>query len=699
MWVTEYGKKPSILIIDDELSSVMIAEKAVSELGTVYTTTEPQNAFELARQLQPDVILLDIEMGAYNGLQLCQDLKLDPVTAGSAVIFITSHRDPNIEYFSLRFGGVDFINKPIDMKICQLRVRNQLAILLYQRRLEKTTEALHQEKEALHVTLNSIGDAVIASDANGIVTFMNPIAERMTGWAQRDAIGQHIEQVMELRDATTQKPSLNPLMLALKEQRIVGMALNCQLHSLDGQIYRVEDSAAPIRNTNQEVIGAIIVFHDISEAVAMSVKMTHLANNDQLTGLPNRVLLHDRLEFAIKRSLNADKYTALLLIDIDHFKYLNDTLGHYLGDILIKQVAKRLESHIDPSATLARVGGDEFVLVLGDVNSVSFVAGVASNLVASFNEPFLLEQHEYQISVSIGVSMNPLDAYEEEAMMRHADVAMYRAKKQGRNRVCFFSEELEHDLIKRHKVEKILRDSLEQNSLEVHYQPQVDLNTGKIIGLEALVRLKAEEQGWISPLDFIPLAEDLVLINQLGGQVLRKACKFAKRLVEMNAPIKMSVNISAVQFASPNFVSDIADCLEECSLPSRYLELEVTESALMHDFEETQVILTELSQMGISIAIDDFGTGYSSLSYLKAFPVDVLKIDQSFVKDMMQDSQSLDIVKTIIFLANSLSLTLVGEGVETSDQADTLQQLGCLIVQGYLIAKPEPEQTILTRLC
>ncbi|KAF7783700.1 hypothetical protein PRUB_a3536 [Pseudoalteromonas rubra] len=682
-----------ILIVDDDPSSILIIKKAVSDLGEVFSTSEASYALMLIKEIQPHVILLDIDMGEYNGVDICRTLKSDPQTAHYTIVFITASRDPNTEFKSLTEGGADYISKPIDLKTCRMRVYNQLAIVAYQDALESTTESLLREKELFQVTLNSIGDAVIATDKAGYVSYMNPVAERLTGIAASYALGSPIEAVMDLRDATTQSESINPARRALTEKRNVAMALNCQLHSKDGQIYRVEDTASPIRGEDGTVLGSVMVFHDVSESVAMAVQMNFLTNNDQLTGLPNRVLLHDRLQHAIASARISNMHIAVLLIDIDHFKYINDALGHHLGDELIKKVAKRLESVIDPNASLARVGGDEFVLLLEEVRSASYVSVVANNLIASFKEPFLLEQKEYQISVSIGVSMSLLDAHEEAVLMRHADVAMYRAKNQGRNTVCFFSQELEAELMKRHELELLLRETLDADALTVFFQPQIAIDSGCVCGFEALARLKEKSGTLVAPQEFISLAEELGLIDELGEQVLQKSCAFGRRLLDQGVTLKVSVNVSSQQLKHALFVDQVARCLEKHKLPSRQLELEVTESALVESFEQVQCKLAELADMGVTIAIDDFGTGYSSLSYLKVFPLDVLKIDKSFIQDIAAGEHHFGIVQTIVLLARSLGLKLVAEGVETDSQVSELKSLKCDVAQGYFYARPMDSQS------
>lgn len=683
--------KPCILIVDDEPSSLLILEDSLSDLAEVITSDTGLGAIKKAEQNQPDIILLDIQLPDISGLDVCRFIKDNPKTNSATVIFITSHNGSEFEHQSLQLGGIDYIQKPVDLKICRLRVANHLQLKKQEIQLRHSQKMLAIESERLRVTLNSIGDAVIATDIEEKITFMNPIAEIMTGWMMHKAVGKPITEIMDLRDATSKSKSLNPISIALKEKRIVAMALNCQLTSIDGRVHRVEDSASPIRDEDGNIIGAIIVFHDVSESIAMAVKMSHLANHDQLTDLPNRILLHDRVAHACKVSSQNRSLVALMLIDIDHFKYLNDTEGHLSGDLMIKLVAKRLESIVDVNNTLARVGGDEFVLLLPDIKSTSHVDAIASDIVQAMHQPFRIEGQEFNLTISVGISINPTDSVTAELMMSHADAAMYKAKEHGRDRFCYFSEDLEYYFHQRQTIDKLLRTSIEANRLEVHYQPKLELATGNIVGAEALVRLRDDEGNLISPVDFIPLAEETNLIIKLGHYVLKQSCLAAKKWLDKGFPIKVAVNVASKQFSQPNFINTVSLVLEETALPSQYLELEVTESALMHDFDETKATLEGLSQLGLSIAIDDFGTGYSSLSYLKRFPVDVLKIDQSFVKDMVVDEQSLDIVKAIIHLAHSLKLEIVGEGIEEQEQLTMLIELGCEQGQGYLFDKPLPE--------
>ena len=548
--------------------------------------------------------------------------------------------------------------------------------------------ALSEEKERLNIMLQSIGDAVIATDINANITFMNPIAEKMTGWLQRKAKGRHIEDVMDLRDAATHKKSLNPVAIAMREQRVVAMSLNCQLVSLSGETFRVEDSAAPIRNFNGDVTGGIIVFHDVSEAVAMSVKMSHLANYDQLTNLPNRILLHDRTEQALIRAKVTRRKVGLIFIDIDLFKFINDTLGHQNGDSIISLVAKRLESVIDESMTLSRVGGDEFAILMPDAFNSGEISALAKKAISAMTTPFFISEQEVVLSISIGISVSPSDASNVDQMMVHADTAMYRAKEQGRSRFCFFSEELEEKLNERRATEKLLRQAIETQTVVLHYQPKHTLETKQIIGAEALVRLKNKDGKLVFPDNFIPLAEETGLIIKLGELIIKQAFSDIERWYKMGYRFCTAINLSANQLVEPDFVRRVEAMLKQHAFPASMIEFEITESSLMQDFNVTKTVLTELTKLGIILSVDDFGTGYSNLSYLKFFPISLLKIDRTFVRDMLVDGQDLDIVNAIVQLGKSLKLELIAEGIEDITQLQTLIDLGCCTGQGYFFSKP-----------
>ncbi len=549
-------------------------------------------------------------------------------------------------------------------------------------------QALFEEKERIRVMLSSIGDSVVATDAQGLVTFLNPIAEHQTGWTNKFALGQPIETIMRLRDASTGADVQNPIRLALKECRTVGMALNTVLVGQDNREYVVEDSASPIRDAEGRLVGAIIVFHDVSEARAMAIKMSHLANHDALTDLPNRILLHDRIDQALQHARRSGNYVALMMVDLDKFKMVNDSAGFRVGDELLQQLAVRLKNSMRVSDTISRQGGDEFIILLPDLETVEHLGGFAQKMLALVNQPFMVAGHRHDLSASIGISIFPADADDQEALMRHADSAIFRAKKLGRGRYQFYSSEFEARLLARHQLEKEMREALERGGFEVFYQPKVRLPENKIVGVEALVRMRRMGGELVPPSDFIPLSEETGLIIPMGQFVLKQACIDACSWHAKGFDGKVCVNISAVQFSDEHFPAMVNRALAETGIRPELLELEITEGVLMHDFTEVRQTLLTLAGMGIKLAIDDFGTGYSSLAYLKRFPVDVLKIDQSFVRDMLVDKSDAAIIAAIINLGRSLGIGLVAEGVETAEQADALLQMGCHVMQGYHYSRP-----------
>ena len=681
--------EPVILIVDDQAINITILTDMLQDLGQIYFATSGKEALAKATELMPDVILLDIEMPGMSGFDVCRQLKEQPQTQAISVIFVTAHSDAEFEFHSLSYGAADFIARPFNRAICRQRVQNHLQLQLQAKALQHSKDALYAESQRLLVTLMSIGDAVIATDASGLVSFMNPIAEHMTGWRQVDAMGRPVDEVMCLRDADTKHSTLNPIRIALSEKRRVAMALNCELvNRSTGNVVGVEDSASPIFDHTGQMVGAIVVFHDVSEARAMALKMTYLANHDQLTGLPNRVLLHDRLARACQIAQVTRNKVGLMLIDIDRFKFVNDSIGHQSGDVLLQKIAKRIGAVLDSEHTLARFGGDEFVLVIPEVSHLEQLSNLARQITRMMEKPLQLNDASYSLSLSIGISVFPDDAAGDDELMRNADVALFKAKQEGRNRIHFFSDELGELLQQQHLQEQALRDSIKKQRTEVLFQPIVELSTGMVFAAEALVRLRQDDGSLLSPVHFIPLAEETGLIVPLGKQILLKACEQAAIWQELGMKIPVSVNVAAAQFVDSGFINMIEFALLEYGLEPAMLKLEVTETALIRDPELTSSLLKQCQQLGVRIAIDDFGTGYSSLSYLKRFKVDMLKIDMTFVRDMLKDRNDYEIVRVITALGQSMGITLIAEGIETQAHKDSLIALGCQYGQGYLFAKP-----------
>jgi len=424
--------------------------------------------------------------------------------------------------------------------------------------------------------------------------------------------------------------------------------------------------------------------------LALRHEAKKLANHDGLTGLPNRTLLQDRTEQALQKARRSEVRVAMLLLDLDNFKGINDSQGHSIGDELLKEVAARLSQASRALDTVSRQGGDEFIVLLPEVSGFDVVGDFAERLLASISLPFMIGGNRYDLTASIGISLFPDDSEDAESLYRHADSAMYQAKLDGRNRCRFFSLDIERSTRGRHLLEQHMRGALEDGVFEVFYQAKVVATENLVVGMEALVRWRNNDGSLTSPAEFIPLAEETGLIIPIGRYVLQQACEDAQMLIAQGMRLVVSVNISAVQFREESFLPMVRDALRTSKLAPAFLELEITEGVLARDVANTQYVLSALRSMGVRIALDDFGTGYSSLTYLKRFPVDVLKIDQSFVRDMLVDKSDTAIIEAIAKLAQAFALELVAEGVETEEQATALQAFGCQIMQGYFYSRPLP---------
>ncbi|HLQ27201.1 MAG TPA: EAL domain-containing protein [Acidiferrobacterales bacterium] len=548
-------------------------------------------------------------------------------------------------------------------------------------------EALFIEKERAQVTLNSIGDAVISTDIAGNVTYLNLVAERMTGWSRDEAAGRPLSEVFKIIDGATREPARNPMELAVQLNKTVGLTMNCILIRRDGFESAIEDSAAPIHDRGGHVTGAVMVFHDVSEARAMSLKMSHLAQHDSLTDLPNRMLLNDRLTQAIALARRHGNQLAVLFLDLDRFKHINDSLGHAIGDQLLQSVAERLTACIRSSDTVSRQGGDEFVILLSEVERPQNAARSAKKMLTALTVPYTIAQHELHVTASIGISIYPEGGVDADTLIRSADTAMYNAKEKGRNNYQFFKQNMNVRAIERRSPEGSLRGALERREFVLHYQPKISLETGAITGAEALIRWLHPERGLVPPAQFVSIAEDCGLIVPIGQWALREACLQARAWQDAGRPMSVAVNISAVEFQKKDFLAGVRAILKDTRLEPRHLELELTESVLMQDVESTASVLKELKHMGVKLAIDDFGTGYSSLSYLRRFPIDTLKIDQSFVHDVTTDPNDATIVSAVISMGKSLKQRVVAEGVETQEQLAFLQARHCGEGQGYLFSR------------
>jgi len=461
-----------------------------------------------------------------------------------------------------------------------------------------------------------------------------------------------------------------------------------QVYRKSGDVIWISENARAVFAEDGIPIGYEGTVEDITERRLYQVRIEHQANYDTLTGLANRSLLQDRLQQALLTAASSGRRVAVAFVDLDRFKFINDSLGHHVGDELLKAVAARLKSCVRDCDTVARLGGDEFVLLINGHTGPEYVRQLMEKMLAAVAQPWVIEQGEFLVSCSIGVALHPDDGEEALTLLKHADSAMYRAKDNGRSNFQFFTRELNALMIEQLELETHLRRALERDQFVLRYQPRVHLATGQIVGAEALLRWRIPQRGTVAPMRFISLAEETGLIVPIGKWVLQTACAQNKAWQDAGLPpIVVSVNVSPRQFRHENLVQAVAEVLQSTGLEPRFLELELTESMVMHDAPKLVAMLDELKQLGVKIAVDDFGTGYSSLSYLKRFPVDRLKVDRSFVENMTTEADDATIVRTIIALGHNLGLKVVAEGVETAQQARALRAYQCDEAQGFLFAR------------
>ena len=488
-------------------------------------------------------------------------------------------------------------------------------------------------------------------------------------------------------------------LLALAQSSRREVFRNLRRSYIDGvsTVFELIDGARAIQIELQPVPGTgwAVIIEDVSVRRTAEAEAAAMASLDPLTGLPNRLMLRDRLDEALARLDRTGEGCALLLIDLDRFKPVNDTLGHPVGDALLRMVADRLRSAVRPTDTVARIGGDEFVVLQTGVRTSADTLPLARRVVDLIGRTYILDGHLLTIGASVGAALAPADGVDADRLLKVADLALYRAKLDGRGTFRFFEPEMDARMQARRRLELDLRQALARREFQLHYQPQLNLESNRLTGCEALLRWRHPERGMISPLDFIPLAEEIGLIVPIGEWVIRQACRDA---VTWPAPISIAVNVSPAQFKSERLVETIMSALAGSGLPAHRLEIEITEGVLLHESERTLQILQRLRALGVRVSMDDFGTGYSSLSYLRSFPFDKIKIDRSFVSDLSVKPGGDAIIRAIAGLGKSLGMTTVAEGVETADQMQRIRSEGCTDVQGYLISRPVPADDLMKLL-
>jgi diguanylate cyclase (GGDEF)-like protein/PAS domain S-box-containing protein len=556
----------------------------------------------------------------------------------------------------------------------------------------RAAEAVAFENEVDRATLDSIGEAVLRTDTRGDVTYLNRVAEKMTGWFREEALGRPIADVLRLVDSASGAAVDNAVASVMQGDRTTkGMIsfISCTLVRRDGIELGIENRVTVIDDQSGQLIGAVVVIRDVGAARAASLETSHASQHDVLTNLPNRTLFNDRLRQAISLAERQGKQLAVLFVDLDQFKRINDSLGHTMGDKLLRSVAGRLIACVRRTDTVCRMGGDEFVILLSQVENAEDAAISARKILRAVGAPHIIDNKSVDINVSIGGSTYPGAGQDAESLLSQADAAMYEAKQHGRNRYEFFRSDMRARLATRLLLEGDLRYALGRNEFSLHYQPKIDLKTGLITGMEALIRWLHPERGMLLPASFVPIAEECGLMLPIGQWVLLEACRQSRAWSDSGLGVMpVAINVSAVEFQGKDFLSGVRAVLIATGMEPQNLELELTESVLMRDAESAVVTLLALKAMGVRLAIDDFGTGYSSFTYLRRFPVDTLKVDQSFVQEITADPDATTVVDAMINIGKSLKHRVIAEGVETRSQFDFLQRHGCGEGQGYYFSHP-----------
>jgi len=674
-----------LLLIEDNPGDARLFREMLNEQDLQYIElTHVEYMYDAEKHLAEhavDMILLDLGLPDVQGLEAVR--RAHAAAPHVTLVVLSGLDDESLALQAMQKGAQDYLIKG------QIEPRELVRALRYAIERKTIEEILWTEKERAQATLQCIGDAVVVTNALGNISFLNPVAEAMTGWPLEEAIGRPMAEVFLIVNATTHEVAPDPMERVAQRSLPGHPPLNCSLVRRDGVEIPVEDSISPIHARDGRATGAVIVFRDVSATRAMTLRMTHDAAHDFLTGLPNRLHLKERIGNAIAAAHRHKHKVALLYLDLDGFKHINDSLGHQIGDKVLQSVAKRLVTCVRAPDTVSRQGGDEFLVLLSEVEHPDGSTIVANRILQRLGGAHTIDQRELHVTASIGVSVYPDDGVDADTLIKSADTAMYQAKEDGTQNYRFFTSAMNVRAVERQSIEEDLRRAMERQELELHYQPKVNLESGEITGAEALLRWTHPTRGSISPAQFIPIAEDCGLIRPLGVWALRQACVQNRGWMDTGLPsITMAVNVSAIQFRDDNFVEGLFAILSETGMNPELLELEVTEGVLMKHAEYTTSILQTLREAGIRISVDDFGTGYSSLGYLHRFPLDALKIDQSFVRQITNSPDERSIVSAIISMGQSLRLRVIAEGVETQEQLEFLRAHRCDEVQGYYFSPP-----------
>ncbi|NBJ11132.1 GGDEF/EAL domain-containing response regulator [Microvirga arsenatis] len=691
-----------VLIVDDRSTNRNIFSRlalSIEEGITVKALSRPVEALTWLESNDPDLIVTDYRMPELDGAAFTQHVRNSINGTDVPIIVITAYDDRTFRLRALEAGATDFISSPVDHCEFVTRARNLLklsrhqryikdrAILLEQelRRKERSHEELiRSSQEALAQVIDTIPAMVSATDREGRAIFVNAHYASFADADPTSLLGQKLADVL----ISNKRDYADKVDQALFEKPRAQVAFEEDLVDQSGTRRMFLTTKTPMRDTSGSVTSILTTSIDITERKQAEAVLRHIAYHDPLTDLPNRRMLHERVQFEL--TVRKEPF-ALHLVDLDRFKSVNDAFGHSSGDRLLLQVTSRLIEAATEKNMVARISGDEFIILQSSIDGSHSAEAFAQDVIARLSTPFIIDGHEIVIGCTIGIALCPNDDADAEKLLKFADLAMYRAKAAGRNTFRFYSPEMNATAQPNLILETDLRKAVSREQLVLHYQPQIDLRTGQMVGAEALLRWSKPGVGLVSPAVFLPLAEESGLIVEIGAWVLGEACSQAMVWRERGLPpMRIAVNLSPVQFLRQDLVQLVADTLAKTGLEPDQLELELTESSLLDDIGRTTETLNRLKKLGVKVSVDDFGIGYSSLTYVKNFPVDRLKIDRSFISSLTTNSRDDAIVRAISGLAGSLGVKMIAEGVETPQQLEWLKAIGCHEAQGYLFSRPVP---------
>jgi diguanylate cyclase (GGDEF)-like protein/PAS domain S-box-containing protein len=682
--------KQTILLVDARLESLESLEAVLGNGHLVLLKARSgKEGLQLLLEHDVSLVLLDLQMPDMSGYEVARLMRDSRRNCAIPIIFITAiERDDAATIHGCHGGAIDYILKPVSALVLQSKVAMFLELDQNKHRLQQAYSTLDHVKAYYESMLNAAGEGVLGIARNGRIKFANPAALHMLRTSADELIGQDFQIVYprydELDSVWESTPFFDCWRLS-KETRVD----ETTFRKANGTSFPVSLCCSPLAGKME---GVVVVFQDITVRKELEQQLRKQAVTDHLTGLTNRNGFKAALQVGLERARRIKKSVALMFIDLDHFKRINDTLGHDIGDFLLKEVADRLKDCVRAYDIVSRIGGDEFTVVLGELDQTAGAAVIARKILAALRRPFRLKDGmEITVGASIGIASYPECGNDIDLLMQAADVAMYQAKSDGRNLYHFYLPEMNAKAKTRLVLEQALRVAVEDDEFSLHYQPQIDLVSGRVVGFEALLRWRHDEIGNVAPSAFVPMLEETGLIIPMGQWVFSTGCRQRQLWSDMlPEQCSVSVNLSPRQFTDKNLVSQIRRVLEINNLPPYQLEIELTEGMLMLDTEYTHGVLRALKDMGLKLSIDDFGTGYSSLAYLKQFSLDSLKIDKQFIDNLTISKKDAAIATSIIQLAHNLGLQVIAEGVETAEQVTVLQDLGCDVVQGFYFGRPIP---------